>query len=194
MAQFKSFVPNVEVAGITILAFIAGIKQFKERAYEMLSLNGIAEPKVGVWYLQQNYLNAFKLISEKVGPSTLYQIGSSIPANAQWPPNIKSLEDALTSIDVAYHLNHRLNGEILYNPTSNLMKEGIGHYRFTKVDARKAKMVCENPYPCDFDRGLIESVSNKFKPIGVAAVVVIHDDTQPCRKKGLHSCTYKISW
>ena len=81
---------------------------------------------------------------------TLLMIGRQIPKNAKWPPDVDTLEKGLASIDVAYHLNHR-GGE-------------IGSYRFEKTSANTAKMVCRNPYPCDFDLGLIDAVAHKFKP------------------------------
>jgi hypothetical protein len=72
------------------------------------------------------------------------------------------------------------------------MKEGIGHYNFKKIDDKTFEMICENPYPCDFDRGIIESMAKKFKPSNTINVSVIHDETKPCRKKGGDSCTYKV--
>ena len=36
---------------------------------------------------------------------------SRIPANAKFPPQIKTIEDALGAIDMAYHMNHRINGK-----------------------------------------------------------------------------------
>jgi len=85
----------------------------------------------------------------------------------------------LASIDVAYHMNHR-GGE-------------IGPYDFEKTGDRSGKMICPNPYPCDFDMGIIAAVANKFAPEGTF-VTVKQDDSQPCRNEGADSCTYLISW
>lgn len=179
MAQFKVFTPGVQVNGQTVLSIVEGMGLFKERALRILAENSISNPQPEQWYSQQAWLNAFKTIAETIGQATLYQIGKKIPENAIWPPDIDSIEKALASIDTAYHLNHR-GGE-------------IGHYTFTPAADRSGKMVCHNPYPCDFDRGLVEAIARKFAPTG-AVVIVKHDDRQPCRKSGAHTCTYLISW
>jgi hypothetical protein len=125
-------------------------------------------------------LDSLQEISLKIGPKSLFAIGKAIPSNAQFPPDINTIEKALASIDIAYHMNHK-NGE-------------IGHYKLIKAEGRTAKMVCDNPYPCDFDRGIIEAMAQKFKPADSIMAFVEHDDTQPCRKKGADSCTYLITW
>ncbi len=73
------------------------------------------------------------------------------------------------------------------------MTEGIGHYGHQRIDDRSARMVCNNPYPCDFDRGIIESAANKFKPAGFR-VSVVHDEPSRCRMTGADACAYTVSW
>ena len=107
---------------------------------------------------------------------------------------IRTVEAALLSIDVAYHMNHRLNGELLYDARNGIMKEGIGHYGFEKISPRSARMVCVNPYPCQFDRGIIEATAEKFKPVDSALVTVRCDGTRLCRDGGADSCAYLIEW
>lgn len=194
MAQFIAFIPNVEVNGQTIISVIDGMGEFKGLALTILAENGIPDPRPGEWYPQQWWLNAFKYIAEKLGPFTLRNIGTKIPENADWPPEINTIEAALASIDIAYHMNHRLNGEVLYNPQTKTMNEGIGHYEFEKIDERQVRMICENPYPCDFDKGIIEAVAKKFRPEDSITLSVVHDDSKPCRKKERRSCTYLVSW
>jgi hypothetical protein len=180
MAQFRAFAQGVEVNGETVYSIVDGMGSFKHTALSVLSENGIKDPKPGQWYSQQKWLDAFRNIAETIGPSTLFSIGLKIPENAQFPPEIDSIEKALSAIDVAYHMNHQ-GGE-------------IGHYKFISIGIRSGKMVCENPYPCDFDRGLIEAMARRFKQKDAVRVKVEHDDKAPCRKRGANSCTYKISW
>lgn len=179
MAQFKAYSPNVEVNGQTVLSIVDGMGSFTMSANQILSQNGIINPTPGQWYSQQNWLNAFKEISEKLGPKTLLSIGKKIPENADFPPQIDDIEKALSAIDVAYHMNHR-NGE-------------IGHYHYSKTGPNNAKLVCNNPYPCEFDRGIILAMAQRFATDG-AHVSVVHDENQPCRKKGDESCTYLVTW
>ena len=78
MAQFEAFSPGVEVNGQSVLSVVAGMSMlasFKTMAIKILSANGINDPKANEWYPLQPWLNAFKDISEKVGPATLRSKG-----------------------------------------------------------------------------------------------------------------------
>jgi hypothetical protein len=194
MAQFVAIDKNAEVNGETVYAIVDGMGHFKERALKFLRESGINNPSPGQWYYQQAWLNAFKQIAESTGIYTLFNIGKKIPENAQFPPQIDTMSKALAAIDIAYHANHRIGDKVLIDMNTGMMSEGIGHYGFEETGKRKIKMVCNNPYPCDFDRGIIEAMAYKFKPAGVRLVRIEHDDTQPCRKKGDNSCTYNITW
>ena len=70
----------------------------------------------------------------------------------------------------------------------------IGIYGFQSTGPKSAKMVCRNPYPCDFDQGIIEAMAIRFKPQDCPAVSVRHDDSAPCRQNGADSCTYLVTW
>lgn len=193
MAEFVAFDPRVEVNGEAILSVVDGATM-KGIAIAILARHGITEPRPGTWHSQQPWLNSFREIYASIGANTCYQIGRKIPENATFPPDIDHLEKALQSIDVAYHLNHRIDGEILFDPSTGRMQEGIGHYGYEKIGPRSVRMVCHNPYPCDFDRGIIDAMARKFKPNGSLFVKVTHDDTAPCRKKGADACTYMVEW
>lgn len=179
MAQFRAYAQGVEVNGETVLAIVDGMGSFKDMAVKVLTDCGIPNPKPGQWYPQQAWLDAFKKIADTIGSNTLYSIGKKIPENAKFPPQINSIDKALSAIDVAYHMNHR-GGE-------------IGSYTCQKAGERAIKMVCPNPYPCDFDRGIIEAMALKFKP-EKSVLIVRHDDSAACRKKGANSCTYNVTW
>ena len=177
MAQFQAFVSGVEVNGKTVLSFIKGMEHFEKIALQILKENGIENIKPEKWYCQQSWLNAFKKISEKIGSYALYCIGTKIPENAQFPPDINSLEKALEAIDIAYHMNHR-GGE-------------IGNYNFYKSLEGSLHLTCNNPYPCEFDRGIIEGIARKFI-YKERYLVAKHDNSAPCRDKGDDLCTYNI--
>lgn len=179
MGQFQAFSQSVTVNGPTVLSIVDAMGSFKDSALKILARHGIQNPTAAGWYSQQAFLDAFQEIFKSIGVKTLYLIGQSIPKNANFPPGIQTIEQALSSIDVAYHMNHR-GGE-------------IGKFSFAKTADRSGTMLCRNPYPCDFDRGIIEAMAQRFKPKG-AIVMVQHDSTKPCRKNQGDSCTFLISW
>jgi hypothetical protein len=179
MAQFKAFAPGVEVNGETVLSLVDGMGAFKETGLKILAAHGIADIKPGHWYPQQAWLDAFKDIAGKMGASTLLAIGRTVPANAKWPPHVDSIDKALASIDMAYHMNHR-GGE-------------IGHYTFQSTGPKSGKVVCKNPYPSEFDQGIVYTVAHKFAPPGTVPQVKL-DETAPTRKKGADACTFLVTW
>ena len=179
MAQFKAFSPRVEVLGEVVLSLVNVMGAFKSISLDALEQNGIVDPQPDRWYPQQAWLDSFKVIAEKVGPNTLYQAGRQVPTEYRFPPGVESIEAVLTDLDAAYRGSHR-GGE-------------VGHYRFQFLGLNKGQMTCDNPYPCDFDRGIISALAQRFEPPG-SLVDVRHEEDAPCKKEGADSCTYTISW
>lgn len=182
MASFIAFAPNVEVNGETVLSIVNAMAGFEAIAHQLFRKNGIVDIEPGKWYSQQNWLNVFKDIKEKLGDKTLLVIGKAIPENANFPLEINNLEKALKSINIAYHMNHR-GGE-------------IGYYKLlTYSDTKRiAIMECKNPYPSHFDRGIITTMARKFKPKNALTINVDMDTNLQTRLQGADSCTYIIDW
>lgn len=197
--EFLPFEPGIEVNGQTVYSIVDGFSVAKNVPTRIL-----AEFHIGTldkkgeyhidrdgWYSQAAWLDAFKKIAKEVGPSVLYGIGLKIPENAIFPPFVKDVETAVQSIDIAYHLNHRKAGKVMFDMAHGTMQEGIGHDGYQKVDGRREIVsVCENPYPCVFDHGIIATMAKRFE----ARSSVIHDDARPCRQRGDQSCTYIVRW
>ncbi|MFC1853884.1 hypothetical protein ACFL27_27180 [candidate division CSSED10-310 bacterium] len=192
MPQFKALDPKVEVNGQTVLSIVDGMGTFKTLSLEYLSQNGIPDPQLEAWYSQQDWLNAFHDIAKSLGGDVLRLIGNKIPENAQWPPEIQTIKQGLASIDVAYHINHRIGGKLLFDPATGQMSEGIGHYMFHDKGDSLVWVTCDNPYPCDFDFGIVEAVANKFCEPGI--FVRVRHGGDSCRKDGHDHCTYTVSW
>ncbi len=193
MAEFKSFDSRVEVNGQTILSILEGMRGFEVSARKILFKYGIGNPVHNKWYSQQSWLDAFEHITSKIGSVVLKNIGKKIPENANWPIHINSITSALKSIDIAYHMNHRINKKILYDHKTGNLHEGIGNYIFKKISKNSVKMICNNPYPCSFDKGIIKAIVLKFKPHGYSVLFKEHI-ANGCRKNGDNSCTYYITW
>lgn len=71
------------------------------------------------------------------------------------------------------------------------MSEGIGHYIFEKLSENEFRIGCENPYPCEFDKGLIKGVVEQFKKPG-QKVEFKENVKLGCRNEGGHKCTYHV--
>lgn len=190
MASFKAFATDVEASGDCILSTVQAMASFQRIAVKLLAKHGICDVQASLWYRQQAWLDTFRTIAERIGNHTLFSIGLRIPETAIWPAQIDTLDKGLASIDVAYHLNHRRKGVILFDERTGVMREGIGHYRFLGGREGEARMVCDNPYPSEFDRGIITAVARKFRP----GAEVARDESQPTRLEKGDSCSYLVRW
>lgn len=197
--QYVSFAPGIEVIGQTVYAIFDGFAAFKSIAADILTREGIGVilPETGfsldpaAWYSQDAWLRAFAHVAQELGDPLLFSIGKKIPENAIFPDWVTDIDSAIRSIDIAYHLNHRKDGRVLFDRQTGEMFEGIGHYGYQRSDGKDEIIaVCENPYPCHFDRGILTSMALRFQP----AARVRHDDSRPCRNRGDASCTYTVTW
>ena len=196
--QFKPFESDIEVNGPTVNSIIAGLGYFtnlSRRFFSQVNIGTVVNKELIIdmngWYPQKAWLMAFENIAKTVGDRVLFSIGLSVPANAQFPPWVVDVDSGIKAIDIAYHLNHRKNGRLLFNPDSGSMFEGIGHYGYSRIAGEnKIISMCKNPYPCAFDHGIITAMAQKFAP----NALIRHDDARECRNKGADSCTYIITW
>ncbi len=193
MVQFKALQIGIQVNGATIHSILEGLGAFKELSIEYLSASGIDNVKNShdAWYDQQKWLDAMKLIYNNIGEGALFQIGTKIPSNAEFP-DFYNIKQGLEILEIAYHINHRnKDNEILYDENREpKMLDGIGNYKFVSIDKSTVKMICDNPYPDSFDRGIINAIVRKFNK----NFEIIHDNNSFCRNKGERSCTYIIKW
>src|SRR5262249_48864316 len=142
------------------------------------------------WYPMSTWVNAMHAIVEEVGPTTAFMVGRRVPEFATLPPQINDVLSSLHAIDGGYHLNHRREGTVMFDPQKGVMLEGIGHYACeAEPEKHRARMICDNPYPCDFDRGIITAFAARFEP----TAAVTHE-AGACRKNGDASCIYLVQW
>jgi hypothetical protein len=194
MAQFIAFNPDVEVDGATVFAFLDAMKRGKENRQAILDKHNIIA-KDGEWNNQEKWLQVFKEFAQEVGDMNLLLMGMALIENAKFPP-MNNLQEALLSINIAYHSSHRLHGQIMFDPKTGTMLDGIGHYQLVSFDskARKAIMNCRNPYPSKFDEGIITEIVRRFKPADAIRHEVKIDITKERRTQGADSCIFLISW
>ena len=171
---------TAEVLGRNILMYLSGMGSFEQMGRTILKLHQIGEnPIAENWYNHQKFLDSLKDIYTRTGPNTIGMIGKRIAENAKFPPDVKTLEQALFSMERSYQTVHK-------GDTKSTKK-------VVKLSDKSFKVTINSPYPCELDNGYLRGLSNRFT-IPNATVSVVHDDTQPCRKNGGESCTYIVSW
>ncbi|AKJ06098.1 hypothetical protein ATI61_110155 [Archangium gephyra] len=190
---------NVQVLGANLSNVLNAFGSFQLLASRIMLEEGLgAESKEGVvqfdkdrWYPVTRWLATFERIGREYGESMLGQVGLAVPKNAIFPPFVTDIDSALKSVDIAYHMNHALEGRPMFSPATGTMTEGIGHYGYSRVPGKK-QIICEcnNPYPCPFDLHLLQAMAQRFE----VTATVAHDTTKPCRKQGGPSCTYIVKW
>ncbi len=174
MAQYKSYNPNAQVIGRSILPMIMGMG---DRAKPYLERYGLANVEPDEWYSQQDFLSACRDVANgEGGTMDFVSIGMNIPAMVNFPPEIDSVRTILLSFNDAYHMNQR-NDESGWEVT----EVGPGHF----------VCVSSNPFPHDFDYGVIYGFVRRFRKPGERFTVEI-DPTAPSRANGDDTSTYIV--
>jgi hypothetical protein len=176
MAEFISFDPGVEVLGRVVLSTFAAPD---EQTEPVLGEYGLREADPESWYPLQALLDVLQELAER-GHFNMISIGMTIPDVAKFPTKIDTVEDALVMLGEAYQMNHRGGA--------------IGEYVFKKTGEQTGEMLCRNPYPSDFDYGLIYRLIQKYRPDDSAKFRVARDDSLSNRTNGGDACIYHISW
>jgi hypothetical protein len=195
--QYRGFEPNIEILGAAVMATVGGFGPLRAIVDRMLCREGLvdcgAAGTTGVdvdrWYLQQAWLDALQEVDQRYGTEMLFNIGAAIPNHAVFPSMAVDVHTAVESIDVAYHLNHRRRGQLMYEKATGAMLEGIGHYGYERVTDTHILSTCMTPYPCEFDFGIVATMARRFEPRTIAE----HVGTE-CRRHGAQACTYQLRW
>lgn len=190
---------NIQVLGANLSNVLNAFGSFQLLASRIMLEEGLgAESADGIvqfdrdrWYPVTRWLATFERVGREYGEGMLGQVGFAVPKNAIFPPFVTDIDSALKSVDIAYHMNHALNGMPMFSPATGEMLEGIGHYGYRRVPGKKEIIAeCSNPYPCPFDLHLLLAMAQRFE----LTASVTHDPTRPCRKHGGPSCTYIVKW
>jgi hypothetical protein len=171
---------RIEVLGNAILSALEAMKIAPDRAVRIFAERGITQPDRTTWYPIESVLGAYRDIQKQIGPNTMQAVGRNIPKNAEFPPGLTTVEQALKSLDVAYRMNHRGPGD-------------IGGYHYESMGARSARVTCDNPYPCPMDTGLVEAIAERFKPKDAFFIRLQHEPAK-CRDRGDAACVYNVAW
>lgn len=169
------------VNGAVLKAYLSAFGPYHRRGEQVLcKYFGVKEIKgdPDSLYALAQFLKALDEFQKQFGQEFMKKVGEGIFANAVFPPGIDSVDKAMASINQAYYINHKTKpGE-------------IGGYHWQKLSENKGVMMCDNPYPCKFDQGILEVIARTFSP----NAKVRHDDEKGCRNKNGLACSYVIEW
>lgn len=171
--------PRDQVAGDSICAVLDAFRLFRRRAVQLLEEQGISEPKPGVWYPWQPYLNMLWDLYGRVGSAPVLMAGKRLVETNPFDEGTRTLIDALSTLDRDYRRRHR--------------GTTIGAFVWTPTSAHSGIVSVTTPYPCELDRGVIEALCRRFRPDDSLTVRIEHPDHQ-CRKHGASACDFSVDW
>jgi hypothetical protein len=188
---------GIEVSGQSVAGTMWAFQQYKSMPNRFLVSEGIGTsgPDGNVtidpqkWYPLESWLRAFGRIGQEVGPAVLTQIGTSVMQNIEWPTGMTSMEGLVRFIDAGYHMHHRKNGQVMFDPKTGAITPGIGNFQYKGEDKTRYLVECANPYPCPFDKGIL---AGAIRRLGTGSLAVHDTTTSECRSKGGRSCTYVV--
>ncbi|QCW04665.1 4-vinyl reductase [Natrinema pallidum] len=177
---FDGSLKDAEVIGRSPLSYVAAgesISSFVgKQITNKLAEHGLENIEPDEWYSLKIPLAMLYDMRDEYGSLRMQNMGQNVPQHVEFPPELSEVENALASIDEAYHQNHR--------------GSEIGSYEFETEGSNEGVMICENPYPCEFDKGLIKGVAKKF----VNNPVDVQEVGDQCRSDGDQHCTYHVEW
>jgi hypothetical protein len=183
--------PSIEMSGVNLSTIAEAFRLFPQAGMKQLVRRGLASGgtiDVERWYPLDTVLAMLDEVLVAVGPTTMFEIGRTIPKNAPFPPTITDAFSALASVNVVYHMNHRKNGRPMFD--AGRFERGIGEYRIvSKAGAKPVVIESDIPYPCELRHGLLTAVTARFEPRAV-----VHHPAERCQKRGAAVCTYEAMW
>ncbi len=174
--------PLAELWGGSLLGLAKGLEGFgvaRVAVDELLAKVGIHQPDPAVWYPVTTTLRFLEAVEADHGREALRSMGRAIPENARFAPDMEGMERTLQVLEVAYQVNH-------------LGATTCG-YQHHLPEPGQAEVVCENPYPCDLDLGLIERLLERGAG-GSPRASVVHRLGPACRRLGARACVFDLRW
>jgi hypothetical protein len=150
--------------------------------------DGSDGPLIPAWFPLRLNLQVLSGIERELGAEALFRIGLSVPQHARFPPAISDLPGAMRGLDVAFHMNHRRDGVVMYDAGTGDMLEGIGHYGFESGPDGHLVGRSTSVYPCAFDRGIFAGLAARFEP----GSRIDHGRQEDCRERGAVACAYVV--
>jgi hypothetical protein len=178
MAEFIAFDLNSEVAGPFVIATFEAMRRIGVNVRPFLEKHSLDTVKPDTWVNLQKFLDLLKDIKENSGNFfSLISLGKIAPEVSDLS-HIKSIKDIFEFLNTGYLMSHR-GGD-------------IGEYITEFLGEHHIRITARNPYPSDFDYGLLWGAAKMFAPESSFVKVVRAES--PCRLKGNDRCIYDITW
>ncbi len=171
---------GIMVQGETARMVIDGLGELKKKARHILSEYGLERPRPDRWYSHEDLAKLLREVATHGGPFTLYNAGTYVADTMRFPPQVDSMDQALRWLGSAHETAHR--------------GEELGAYTVEGTEMGSVTVISSSLYPCDFDRGLIETTARRFRPAQSRRVSLMHYESSPCRESGGEYCMYSVKW
>jgi hypothetical protein len=147
--QFRDTLPSEVVASPQNTDIFRGTLSFDPRTLDELFAQVDYTP--GTEWPMWKLVAAFYLVEKRIGPNTVRKAGERIYGTMPWPPDVRSIADALRFTEVAYFESH------LRAP-----KERAGGWRVEAERPGLTILADENPYPCNANEGVVAGICVAF--------------------------------
>jgi hypothetical protein len=167
---------NASVDGRSVGWFLDGVERCSETARETaerdLSERDIVPADVDRWYPMTGYLAVVEAVAAATGPEALVAAGRC--CGEALSGETGSVPEELEALDAAYRRHHR---------------GAAGGYAFRQIGPNDGRIECATPYPCAFDRALVEGLARTAAD-GYVSIA----EVSTCRDDGAERCTYELTW
>jgi len=181
MGKYKSFEPEAEAIGQSMLGFIECLRREEIRPY--LEAHGLTDIQPNGWYPVQQWLDVLSDLSEDRPGQAMFDfvaIGMQISQTSSYPPEFEKMSffEVLQAAAVAHNsMQHR-------NYSGRMKVERIG--------PRHIRVAIRVPYPDDLMYGATYGVTRRF--LKGVPFTVAYDDVIPRREQGGDETVFHIVW
>jgi hypothetical protein len=148
-AQFRDKLPaEVFASPQNAMIFRNGFDVFPGMVNDLFEqLNYVEGTKWPMWKL----VACFYLVEVRIGKNSVKHTGEKIYSTMPWPPEVRSVADALRFTDTAYFESH------LRAPRSV-----AGCWRVESESPTRLLLADDTPYPCCLNEGVIAGICRAF--------------------------------
>lgn len=196
MAQFISYNPDIEVAGLYVFSFINAMRRGIETRQAVLAKHGIgATDDVNTYYPYPAFLNAMKEIAAATGEMNLFIMGMAAVKNTPIQANV-GLREVLEQTNKRVHSLHRLNGQPMYDASTDTIVDGLGDIKLLEFDekGRRAVVISNTAYPTKTEEGVLTARLQLYRPKDSDIYDVKEDITKERKSQGADSTTFLLRW